>query len=66
MEKKEFIEWLAKKEIDLWAKNNKMLLQDIVDLVDSCVLFEMKYGIPVGLKIEKMQEYANRKFKEDK
>lgn len=56
MKEKDFKQWLAQKEVDKWLSENQELVNDFIEIVNHCVMFEAKYGQKIFINFEKMKE----------
>lgn len=53
MEKQDIVDFITSKYFDQYAKENEGMLADIDELIRKVMLFELMWGIPVRLVVEK-------------
>lgn len=55
-----FKQFIAQKAFDKWADENKIFIEDLQNLIDEMMMFEVKYGTKILWEIDKSPQKQGR------
>jgi hypothetical protein len=63
---KKLAEFIVKKEFQKWADQNGQLIEDIQNLFNEMMMFEIKYGMKILYQVEKPKQPDGRGYGNNK